>query len=170
MKLAPGSLPLGEARRKARIELTRVDAGNDPAPAKAEARTAWTLAEAAAAYTATPEFRRRPERSQREDKAVLTLHVVHPLGREKLRNLDVPMQRGLRIESDTRTQLLNRHAPIATELTPSNRLGTPVGWCCRKRTPAACQAPRSHLSDRPRLCQPRRSCIPRPLRRTCCAG
>ena len=110
MKIAPGSLPLDEARRKARIELAKVDAGNDPAQAKAEARAAWTLAEAAAAYIATPEFRRRPERSQREDKAVLKLHLVHHLGREKLRAIDVPMVRGLirRIEADTRTNARKR--------------------------------------------------------------
>ena len=46
LKVALGSAPLDEALKKARIELARVDNGENPAQAKAEAKAAWTVAPA----------------------------------------------------------------------------------------------------------------------------
>jgi integrase len=110
LKVAPGSLPLDEARRLGRIKLAEVDKGGDPAREKADARAAWTVAEAADAYTTSAEFAKKAERSQAEDTATLRLHIVHRLGREKLAAIDVPMVRRLirAIEADARVNSRKR--------------------------------------------------------------
>jgi integrase len=97
-------MPLDEARKAARIKLAAVDRGEDPAQTAADARAAWTVAEAAAAYIASAEFAKHGQRSQAEDAATLRLHLVHRLGREKLDAIDVPMVKRLirAIEADTR--------------------------------------------------------------------
>jgi integrase len=101
---SPATMDLDAARKAARAALRRADEGGDPAADKAAARAAWTMREAIEAYLASPDFRRKSDKTRLCDAGTLINHVVHRLGSEKLSAVDVPAVRRLirAIEQDTR--------------------------------------------------------------------
>lgn len=104
------TIDLDEARKAARAQLAIVDTGGDPVRDKATARAAWTVRRLGDSYLASSEFLRKTEKTRLCDRATITNHIVHHLGRERLEAIDVPMVRRLirKIESDIRTNSRRR--------------------------------------------------------------
>jgi integrase len=101
----PGTMELEEARKAGKRVLGQVDQGRDPSADRAALRAAWTVAEAATAYQASPEFMHKTERSRAGDAAHLKNHISYYLGGTRLAAVDVPeVKRLLRsVETDKRT-------------------------------------------------------------------
>jgi len=101
---SPATMSLDDARRAARSILAKVDGGGDPARDRDSERAVWTIADMVSAYLDSPEFARKAERTQAEDRATASLHIVHHLGRHKVSAVDVPMIRRLMraVEEDQR--------------------------------------------------------------------
>jgi len=107
---APATHELDEARKAAKAVLRRIDEGADPAADRAQARQAWTIADAAAAYQDSADFARKTKETREGDAAKLRLHIVPHIGALELAKLDVPaVKRLLRaVETDKRTNARKR--------------------------------------------------------------
>jgi integrase len=106
----PRTMSLDDARRAAKVMLSKVDSGRDPAAESAETRAAWTVKEAWERYAESSDFGKKTQRSQAEDDAVARNHVLRHVGSKKLAELDVPaVRRMLRaVEGDQRTNARKR--------------------------------------------------------------
>lgn len=107
---APATHSLEEARGEARKVLREADAGRDPHAARKALREEWTIGDAAAAFLCSPEFSRKPHKSQVADRSHLEKHIVPRLGRTRLSDIDAPAARRLlrAVEQDTRVNARKR--------------------------------------------------------------
>jgi integrase len=106
----PRTMTPDEIRKRAKALLAIVDAGGDPARDRRQTRAAWTVAQAADAYRASPEFARKAAKVRSGDAATINNHILRHLGPEQLGNIDVPMVRRLlrAVEGDTRVNARKR--------------------------------------------------------------
>ncbi|HUC16335.1 MAG TPA: integrase family protein [Acetobacteraceae bacterium] len=106
----PRTMDLADARVAAKRMLAKVDGGGDPAADKARLRLDWTVREAWDAYASSREFGKHALRSQLEDKACATNHILHHVAATKLSAIDAPLVRRLHrlVEADRRTNKRKR--------------------------------------------------------------
>jgi integrase len=129
---SPATLEPEEARKAARAKLAVVDQGGDPAADKQARAARWTIKQAAEAYAASDEFRRKTPNGQANHAAALRLHIVHRIGNLLLDDLDVPQTRRLAraIETDTRTNARRRRlGGLGAARVTIRLLSAMLTWC-----------------------------------------
>jgi integrase len=106
----PRTMSLPALRTAARAALAIVDAGGDPAAARAKASAEWTVKDLWAAYQVSPEFARCTPEVRLAIAGWFTHHILPRVGNERLTSIDVPMVRRLirAVVTDTRTSSRGR--------------------------------------------------------------
>lgn len=99
-----------EVRQNARATLAVVDGGRDPQAEQKAARAIPTITEVVDAYLKSPEFSRKAQKVQANDRARLHAHIVHRIGSEKVDAVTPAVARRVcrQITDDTRVNKRKR--------------------------------------------------------------